>query len=67
MAFYRDREGAIWIDGIRRRDEPAPIYCISDPTMPDDEPEIGLAMHRDEMAAQFGPLVEVRPTGWEEV
>ncbi|MEV4939603.1 hypothetical protein [Streptomyces zaomyceticus] len=67
MAFYRDIDGGIWIDGRSRRGEPAPLHCVWDPRVEDDRDlSIGLDLARDEVRAQFGPLVEVRAV-WEEV
>ncbi|MET9816924.1 hypothetical protein [Streptomyces sp. NPDC006355] len=61
MAFYRDDDGAIWQDG-----HPDVLYCIVDP---DDEPntKIGIPIPWYEVSDSFGPLISVRPTGWEEV
>ncbi|MEU0912184.1 hypothetical protein [Streptomyces althioticus] len=60
MAFYRDEDGAIWQDGY-----PDALYCIDDPD--DDDSSIGIPMPWYEVSDSFGPLVKVRPTGWEEV
>jgi hypothetical protein len=61
MAFYRDVDGAIWQNG-----HPDVVYCIVDP---DDDPNsiIGIPMDFPEVEKEFGPLVKVRPTGWEEI
>lgn len=61
MAFYRDFDGAIWQEG-----HPDKMYCIVDP---DYEPDtmIGIPFSVREVEDNFGPLVEVRPIGWEEV
>ncbi|WP_369147087.1 hypothetical protein [Streptomyces sp. R44] len=63
MPFYRDRDGSIWVPD-HRADR---LFCLLDPTEEDDSASIGLAMLPDEVKAQFGPLDEVRATGWEEV
>ncbi|MYY03092.1 MULTISPECIES: hypothetical protein [unclassified Streptomyces] len=63
MPFYRDAGGAVWISDHRARK----IFCVSDPTVEDDVPSVGLAMDPEEIAERFGPLVEIRPTGWEVV
>jgi hypothetical protein len=61
MAFYRDSDGAIWQDGMDDR-----LHCIVDP---DDEGDtaIGIPQPWYEVSESFGPIVEVRPSGWEEV
>lgn len=61
MAFYRDAEGAIWQDGMNQS-----LYCMVDPEY---EPDcaVGIPMPKEHVEANFGPLVEVRPTGWEAV
>jgi hypothetical protein len=63
MAFYKDVDGAIWLTGTRDDQ----LYCIVDPTTEGDVPAVGGAMDVGKMRAAFGPFVEVRPTGWEEV
>lgn len=61
MAFYLDADGAVWQDGARDA-----LYCIVDPDY-DPDGAIGIPMERDDVARNYGPLVEVRPTGWEAV
>jgi hypothetical protein len=61
MAFYRDVDGAIWQSG-----RGGSLYCIFDPEEPEDT-SIGISMHWYEVSDSFGPLITVRPTGWEEV
>lgn len=61
MAFYRDSDGAIWQDGWSEV-----LYCIADPEDGDDT-MIGIPMDPSEVGDTFGPLVKVRPIGWEEV
>ncbi|MFB8071092.1 hypothetical protein [Streptomyces californicus] len=63
MPFYKDVDGAIWLTGHRGN----AIFCVSDPTVEDDVPTVGLSMDSAEVEATFGPLVEVRPTCWEAV
>jgi hypothetical protein len=62
VPFYRDADGAVWQDGAH-----GSLYCIVDEPNEPDGGAIGLPMPRENVAARFGPLVEVRPTGWEAV
>ncbi|MFE0326297.1 hypothetical protein ACFW08_05710 [Streptomyces sp. NPDC058960] len=61
MAFYRDTDGAVWQDGAWES-----LYCIVDPVYEPDS-AIGIPMPREDVERAFGPLVEVQPTGWEEI
>jgi hypothetical protein len=61
MAFYRDTDGAVWQDGMN-----VALYCVLDPQYEPDS-MIGIPMPKEHVETVFGPLVEVRPTGWEVV
>lgn len=64
MAFYRDEAGAVWVDDHK---EPLRMRCVLDPDYVDDSPTAGIAVVADDVRDSYGPLVEVRPTGWEAV
>lgn len=61
MAFYQDSDGAIWQDG-----KGDALYCVVDPD-DGDNGGIGIPLEPEDVERQWGPLVEVRPTGWEVV
>ncbi|MGW6855836.1 hypothetical protein [Streptomyces xanthophaeus] len=65
MAYYRDGDGAIWIEGHR----PDQVYCLADPDFPEDADDavLGIPMSKNDIRRTAGPLVPIRPTGWEEV
>jgi hypothetical protein len=60
MAFYRDVDGAIWQDGRN-----GSMSCLFDPDDPDDS-SLGIPLAWHEVSDSFGPLIKVKPTGWEE-
>lgn len=61
MSFWRDREGAIWVDNYTGRT----MFCMWDPDVPDDEYEIGLPMQTREVIDTFGPLHWIHPSDWQ--
>jgi hypothetical protein len=65
VAFYRDGDGAVWVDAGDER-----LACIIDPhyrAEDTDGASVGEPFRAVQVAAAWGPLVEVRPTGWETV
>jgi hypothetical protein len=63
MAFYRDDDGAVWVTAA----EGDQVHCLTDARVVDDSAFVGAAQPIDTVDRLFGPLVEVRPTGWEVV
>ncbi|WP_328967925.1 hypothetical protein [Streptomyces sp. NBC_00239] len=64
MAFYSDDDGAVWVDD--HKDEGS-MRCIVDPDCDEDRPTAGILVRAADVRESYGPLVEVRPTGWEVV
>jgi len=64
MAFYRDTDGAIWLDGDLKGEN---LVCIYDPEVPDDDWAVGVKSPWYEVSENWGPLVVVEPTGWREI
>lgn len=64
MALYKDTTDAIWIDTLC-----GSLACVIDPLdIPGVEADvIGEPFDAEFVRGTWGPLVEVRPTGWEEV
>lgn len=64
MALYRDATDAIWVDTLS-----GDVACVVDPQdVSNAEADvIGEPMERDYVSETWGPLVEVRPVGWEDV
>jgi hypothetical protein len=63
MAFYRDEDGAVWLTGHVTAGDV--LHCVFDPADVDDVPSVGLAVAGTRVRSSYGPLVEIRPTGWE--
>lgn len=62
MAFFRDKDGAIWVEDVR--DDM--MSCLFDPDYQIDAYMIGIRIIRGDVERDFGPLVRVEPTGWTE-
>ncbi|MER6485702.1 hypothetical protein ABT264_19365 [Streptomyces virginiae] len=64
MSYWSDGDGAVWVDDHKQE---GGMRCLTDPDTEEDSPTAGIWVHADEVREAYGPLVEVRPIGWEEV
>ncbi|MFB7823836.1 hypothetical protein [Streptomyces hydrogenans] len=63
MPFYRDRYGSVWVPAHQGD----ALHCLLDPTEENDTASIGAPLLSQDVRKFYGPLEEVRVTGWEEV
>ncbi|MEO3974405.1 hypothetical protein [Streptomyces sp. CAU 1734] len=62
MKYYRDVDNDLWITG-----KPGLLHCAEYEGQPNSYDGAGRAQAAEMVNLLFGPLREVRPTGWENV